>query len=67
MRVARFIVFNVLSWVAVVIWGITLFLVIPLGQNATYAVAKNWCALISFMAVRSLAMHLWYRRIVPLR
>ncbi len=48
MRVLAFGVFNVLSWLFVVTHGVTLLLVTPFGKQ--YAIARNWCSVISFLA-----------------
>ena len=49
MRAARFLLFNVISWIAVIVWGPFLFLVTPLGHRYPYAVARNWCSMVSFL------------------
>jgi len=42
----RFVLFNTLSWVTVIIWGLVLLLVSPLGHKNSYAVAQNWVRVI---------------------
>lgn len=49
MGVIRFIIFNLLSWVAVIIWGVTVLLVAPFGHKYPYAVAKNWVGIIRWL------------------
>jgi len=50
MNVARFLVFNVLSWMTVVIWGVAAVVAAPFGHQYPYGVARNWCKVISFLA-----------------
>ena len=50
MRPVRFLLFNVLSWFFVLTHVIFLLVVAPFGHQYAYAVARNWCSLISFMA-----------------
>ncbi len=49
MRFLRFALFNLLSWIAVVIWGIPVLLVAPFGHRFPYAIARNWCRVIRFL------------------
>ena len=50
MRALRFLLFNILSWVGVVLWGLAVFIVTPFGHRYPYAVARSWCRYISFLA-----------------
>jgi len=52
MRVLRFVIFNILSWVFVITHGIVLLLVLPFGHAACYAVARNWSRIISILVRR---------------
>ncbi len=47
MNVLRFAVFNLVAWCFVVTHGTTLLLVAPFGHRYAFAVARNWCRLIS--------------------
>jgi 1-acyl-sn-glycerol-3-phosphate acyltransferase len=42
----RFIVFNTLSWITVIIWATVVLLVAPFGHQYPYAVARNWVRVI---------------------
>ncbi len=49
-RTLRFLVFNLLSWIATVIWAGVVLLVWPFGAEYSYAVARSWTVLIAFLA-----------------
>ena len=49
-RTLRFLVFNLLSWIATVIWAGVVLLVWPFGARYSYAVARSWTVLIAFLA-----------------
>ena len=46
MRFLRFVVFNAVSWITVIIWGTAALLVTPFGHKYPYAVAHNWVGVI---------------------
>jgi len=48
-KTLRFVLFNTLSWIAVILWGIPAVLVAPFGHKYPYKIAHNWCQLINFM------------------
>ncbi|NND54329.1 MAG: 1-acyl-sn-glycerol-3-phosphate acyltransferase [Gammaproteobacteria bacterium] len=48
MRIVRFILFNLLSWVFVFTHGLALLICIPFGHGACYAVARHWSRTVSF-------------------
>jgi 1-acyl-sn-glycerol-3-phosphate acyltransferase len=48
-RLLRFILFNLLSWIAVILWGIPTVLAAPFGHKYPYRIARNWCAVINFL------------------
>lgn len=47
MRALRFLLFNLIAWITCVFWGLALLLVTPFGSRRAYAVARNWCLMIS--------------------
>jgi 1-acyl-sn-glycerol-3-phosphate acyltransferase len=49
-RTLRFVLFNTLCWVAIVLWGIPILLVAPFGHKYPYRIAINWCQVVSFLA-----------------
>jgi len=46
MRYLRFVIFNAVSWITVIIWGTVALLVTPFGHKYPYAVARNWVGVI---------------------
>jgi len=46
MRYLRFVLFNAVSWVTVIVWGTVALLVTPFGHQYAYAVARNWVGVI---------------------
>jgi len=50
MAVLRFLSFNILCWIATVLWAIVALLVWPFGSDYSYAVARNWSTLVAFLA-----------------
>lgn len=50
MRTVRFAVFVVLSWAAVLVYGVALFAVTPFGRRYAYAVARSWCWFVTRLA-----------------
>ncbi|MEE4184939.1 MAG: lysophospholipid acyltransferase family protein [Gammaproteobacteria bacterium] len=50
MKALRFMVFNLLSWVMVPVWGLGVLLVGPFSPAAGYAIARNWCVCVVWLA-----------------
>jgi len=45
----RFLVFNILSWVGVVIWAPLLLLTGLFSHNAAYAIGRSWCVMVAIL------------------
>jgi 1-acyl-sn-glycerol-3-phosphate acyltransferase len=50
MKALRFVVFNLLSWVMVPVWGLGVLLIGPFSATAGYAIARNWCVCVLWLA-----------------
>ncbi len=48
MRFLRFLLFNIVSWITVIIWGTVTLLVTPFGHRYAYAVAHHWVGIIRY-------------------
>jgi len=46
MSILRFVIFNTVSWVTVIIWGLTVLLTAPFGHKYPYAIARNWVGVV---------------------
>ena len=49
MNTLRFLVFNLIAWCSCVLWALVVLLVAPWSNSAAYAVARNWCIVISHL------------------
>jgi len=50
MRAVRFLVFNIICWLATVPWALAVLLAWPFGDQYSYAVAKNWTRVVAALA-----------------
>lgn len=50
MKALRFLVFNVLCWSMVPIWGLGVLLAGPFSFKLAYAIARNWCVCVVWLA-----------------
>jgi len=50
MRALRFAVFNLLCWTMVPPWGLIVLLIGPFSPAGAYAVARNWCVCVVWLA-----------------
>jgi hypothetical protein len=49
MLVVRFVVFNIITWITVVIWTMGVLITWPFGHKYSYAVARNWTQLVAWL------------------
>lgn len=50
MKALRFMIFNLLCWSMVPVWGLGVLLVGPFSASTGYAIARNWCVCVVWLA-----------------